>query len=108
MNNKYCAIPTRADGILFGSKAEARRYQELKLMQAAGEIARLECHPRWRLVVNGVEVGSYIADFVYWTPDGRRVVEDVKGGRATMTPAYLLKKKLMLALYSIEVVEVQA
>ena len=107
MNNKYCAIPTRADGILFGSKAEARRYQELKLMQAAGEIARLECHPRWRLVVNGVEVGSYIADFMYWIGD-RQVVDDVKGGRATMTLAYLLKKKLMLALYSIEVVEVQA
>ena len=108
MSNKYGAIPTRVDGRLFASQAEARRYQELKLLQAAGEIDRLECQPRWRLVVNGLEVGSYIADFVYWTPDGKRVVEDVKGGRATMTPDYLLKKKLMLALYGIEIVEVQA
>ena len=102
--SKYGAVPTTLDGLRFASKAEARRYQDLKLMEAAGEIAYLECHPCFPLIVNGVKVGTYIADFMYWQ-EGRRVVEDVKGVR---TQVYALKKKLVQALYGIEVVEVQA
>lgn len=36
--NKYGAKKTVVDGVTFDSKAEARRYQQLKLMQQAGEI----------------------------------------------------------------------
>jgi hypothetical protein len=104
VSNKYGAIPSHLDGLRFDSQAEARRYQELKLMQAAGEIEHLECQPCFPLVVNGVKVGSYIADFTYWQ-GGRRVVEDVKGVR---TQVYALKKRLVEALYGIKVVEVQA
>ena len=106
VSNKYGAIPTHLDGLAFDSKAEARRYQELKLMQAAGEIKHLECQPRYPLIVNGVRVGEYRGDFRYTeTATGRIVTEDVKGVR---TQVYALKKRLMLALYGIEVVEVQA
>ena len=106
MSNKYGAIPTRVDGRLFASQAEARRYQELKLMQAAGLIAGLECQPRFPLVVNGVRIGEYRGDFRYTeTATGRVVTEDVKGVR---TQVYALKKRLVEALYGVKIAEVEA
>lgn len=103
--SKYRNSHVVVDGTTFDSKAEARRYQELKLMQAAGEITDLEAHPCYPLIVNGVKVGSYEADFRYVTQGGETVIEDVKGVR---TDTYRLKKRLVEALYGIKVVEVQA
>jgi hypothetical protein len=48
----------------------------------------------------------YIADFVYTDRDGIDQVIDVKGGSATKTKEYLLKKKMMRAFLGIEIVEV--
>lgn len=42
--HKYHAKPTTVDGIRFASKAEARRYSELRLLEKAGEIKNLEAH----------------------------------------------------------------
>ena len=104
---KYGAIPTTVDGYRFASRAEARRYAELRLMALAGEIAGLELHPRFQLVVNGQSVGAYVADFAFTdAATGRRVVEDVKGGQATRTAVYRLKRRLMLACHGIEITEV--
>lgn len=104
--SKYHNSHVVEDGITFDSKAEARRYQELKLLQAAGEIKHLECQPRYPLIVNGVRVGEYRGDFRYTvTATDRIVTEDVKGCR---TQVYALKKRLVEALYGIKVVEVQA
>lgn len=36
--NKYKAIKTRKDGILFDSMLEASHYEDLKLLEKAGEI----------------------------------------------------------------------
>lgn len=89
------------DGRTFDSKAEARRYLELKKLQASGVISGLRLQVRFPLSVNGVTVGKYVADFVY-IRDGRRVVEDVKGMR---TAVYKLKCRLMLAVFGIEILE---
>ena len=106
MSHKYHAIPTVLDGVRFASQAEARRYRELTLLQAAGEIDRLECQPRFPLVVNGVKVGEYRGDFRYTeTATGRVVTEDVKGVR---TQVYTLKKRLVEALYGVKIAEVEA
>jgi hypothetical protein len=105
--SKYGAIATEVDGIRFPSKAEARRYQELSLMESGGLIRELELQPAYEFVVNGVKVGTYRADFRYW--DNERnvsVVEDVKGGNATKTPVYRLKVKLLKAIYGIDVMEI--
>jgi len=108
--NKYLNIPTEVDGIKFLSRKEATRYQELVMMQRAGLIENLELQPRYDLIVNGEDCGYYQADFRYKV-DGRTVVEDCKadskkGKRsATKTPVYMLKKKLMFALYRIKIVE---
>ena len=102
--SKYHAVKTVRDGNVFASKAEARRYDELKIMQLAGEISHLECHPRYPLIVSGIGVGYYEADFRY-TENKKTVVEDVKGVR---TPVYSLKKKMIKAQYKIDIQEVKA
>ena len=99
--NKYNARKVEIDGYIFDSKKEAKRYQELCLLERAGEIEIIEIHPRWKLVVNGVLIGRYTADFMY-KDNGKMVVEDVKGVR---TRDYVLRKKLMKALYGIEIKE---
>lgn len=100
--NKYNNIKTKVDGHLFDSKKEARRYQELKTLQAVGDVWELQLQPNFPLLVNGVKVGTYIADFMYKTAEGKVVVEDVKS-KATKTPVYNLKKKI-LATYNPPVV----
>lgn len=103
--NKYGNKKTEVDGIEFASIKEARRYGELKLMLIAGEIRALEVHPSWLLEVNGQRIARYTADFGYDT-DAGAVVEDCKGGKATKTAVYQIKKKLMKAIHRIEIVEV--
>lgn len=96
--HKYNAKRTVVDGITFDSKAEARRYGELKIMERAGEIADLVLQPAFELqegyCVNGRKVRpiTYRADFEYTdTRTGSTVVEDVKGAE---TPEFKLKRKL--------------
>lgn len=98
---KYHAVKTKIDDITFDSKAEAARYSTLKLLERNGDISNLQVHPSFQLIVNGQKIGKYIADFTY-NENGRRIVEDVKGIK---TPVYRLKKKLMTALYGIEILE---
>jgi hypothetical protein len=107
--SKYRAVKTVVDGVTFASKAEARRYQELRLLQRAKKITRLECQPEFPIAVNGVKVAKYVADFRYdtvpWDYEPvETIVEDVKG---MPTPVYRLKKKLVEALYGITVQEIR-
>lgn len=98
---KYKNIKVVIDGIKFDSKAEARRYRELKFLESAGEIELLSLQPKLDLVINDKKCGFYKADFEYYE-GGRRVIEDVKGVK---TPVYNLKKKLIKALYDIDILE---
>ena len=101
--HKYGAIATTVDDIRFDSKAEARRYQELKLLERAREIRNLELQVTFPLVVNGVKIADYRCDFRYVNSfTGEMVVEDVKG---KIVQPYPIKKKLMKALYNIDIVE---
>lgn len=98
--SKYGNRKTTIDGITFDSAAEARRYSELKLLAAAGEISDLTLQPKFLLIEGFTYNGKkerpvyYIADFKYRDLDTSEwVVEDVKGAR---TEAYKLKRKLFL------------
>ncbi len=103
--HKYGAEPTAVDGIRFASKAEARRWQELRLLERAGEIADIERQPRFSLAVNGQRLGDYVADFRYRTVrDGLQVVEDVKG---MDTPLSKWKRRHCTAQYGVEVLIVR-
>jgi hypothetical protein len=61
--NKFRAQPVTLDGHRFASKAERDCYARLKLRVLAREIADLEIHPRFDLLVNGTRIGRYTADF---------------------------------------------
>ena len=95
------------DGITFHSKMEARRYDQLKLMEQQGVITHLTLQPRYPIVVNGVKICTYVADFSYIdTEQGDMlIVEDVKGAQ---TEGFRIKSKLMLAVHGIAVRLVKA
>lgn len=97
--NKYGAVRVQSDDGTFDSKAELRRWCDLKILERAGEISNLERQVRFPIAINGVHVCDYIADFVFFER-GARVVEDKKG---VQTDVFRLKAKLMKALYNIEV-----
>ena len=104
---KYHNRKVKLDGYVFDSQAEARRWQELRLMEKADAIHALEVHPTFFFSINNVSLGYYKADFQYWE-NGRRIVEDVKSEATRKLPVFRLKKKMMLALHGIEVQEVLA
>jgi len=103
--NKYRNVKVEVDGIKFHSIKESNRYIELQLMQRAGVISGLELQPRFDIIVEGIFICFYKADFRYFDNEknGAVRVEDVKGMR---TPVYRLKKKLVEALYGIEIIEI--
>ncbi len=104
MPSKYRNRRTEYNGIWFDSQKEANRYQELLWMEKAGVICNIELQPRYNLVVNGHNCGFYKADFRYRLVEtGKSVTEDVKGVR---TAVYRLKKKIVKALYDIDIVEI--
>lgn len=104
--SKYGNEKHEIDGILFDSRKEAKRYGELKMMLKAGKIGQLELQKMYELKVEGQRVCKYYADFVYMVmATGETVVEDVKSEATRLKPSYRLKKKLMKAIYKIEIKE---
>ncbi|WP_394794853.1 DUF1064 domain-containing protein [Armatimonas sp.] len=102
---KYGNRKTEQGGILFDSALEAYRWQELCIMQAGRLISELRRQVAYELVVEGVRICAYRADFVYVeATSGQVVVEDAKGHA---TGEYRLKKRLMKALYCLEIVEIR-
>jgi hypothetical protein len=115
MTSKYHNKGTVIDGYKFASKKEGRRYQELLLLQQAGEISDLKVHPVFRLLEKYQYRFSgewekpidYIADFSYQTTDLpgadagmlHTVVEDVKATEAMQTETFRLKWKWAKYLY---------
>lgn len=89
------AKKTQVDGILFDSKAEAKRYCELKWLQQSGEIQKLELQPRFEFIINGTKCGHYTADFRY-IENGQSVVEEVKGREAK---DFRLRWRITQAMY---------
>ncbi len=107
--SKYKAIRTTVDGVTFDSKREARRYQELKLLERGGEIRGLERQISYELAPPVRLDGEsrlkpalrYVADFRYW--DFRIhgvVVEDAKGMES---PVSRIKRHLMKSVHGIDV-----
>lgn len=104
--SKFGAIPTTtADGQRFDSKLEATFYNRHRLLLQQGELLKLERSVRFELIVNGVFITSYKADFILTWKDGRVEVVDCKS-QPTQTEAYKLRKKLMRAIHNIEIKEV--
>ena len=102
--SKYGAVKTEVDGIKFDSKHEASRYEELRLLEQAGEITNLCLQVPFELIPKskyGMPI-RYIADFTYNDGNGQPLVGDAKGVK---TPVYRLKRRLMAELNGIEIKE---
>ena len=117
MRSKYGAIPTVVDGIRFHSRAESRRYAELKLLEKAGHIEDLVLQPKFPLHARSstgqvgeaikalagtreTKIGEYRGDFSYLDFKRGRVVEDVKG---MDTPLSRWKRKHVALQYGVTV-----
>ena len=122
MYNKYKNKKViAADGSVFDSKKELRRWYELQTMQAEGKINNLERQVKFTLIPTqrepstvgkrgGLHLGKviekecyYLAYFTYNLPTGEKVVEDAKGFR---TKEYAIKRKLMLYIHGIRIKEI--
>ena len=120
--NKYGSKKVEIDGIVFDSKKEAKRFQELLLLERAGAIQGLNRQVKYVLIpeqrepdIIGKRGGrkpgkllerecAYIADFVYFDHGlGKIIVEDTKGFR---TKDYIIKRKLMLFRHGIQIKEI--
>ena len=107
--SKYGSRKVTIDGVTYDSLKEYHRFCDLKLMQSAGIITGLQRQVKYELIptqrINGKVIErpvNYYADFVY-KMDRQLVVEDVKGYK---TPEYVIKRKLMLSVYGIQIHEV--
>lgn len=127
--NKMRNTKLTVNGEIFDSKKEYNRWCELKILERTGFISDLQRQVVYELIPRQVEKYErygkngkrlqdgervielpvrYIADFQY-VQDGKTVVEDVKGYRDPNSAVYakfVLKRKLMLWLKGIRVVEV--
>lgn len=119
-SSKYGNKKIVVDGNTFDSKKEAKRYQELSLLEKAGAICNLQRQVKYTLIPTqrepdvigkrgGIKKGNviekecaYYADFVY-EENGQTVVEDTKGMRTT---DYVIKRKLMLHIWGIKIREI--
>ena len=89
--NKFSAQRETVDGISFASKAEAKRYRELKMLERAGKITHLIRQPRFDMPIGA----RYTPDFEYETATGH-IVEEVKG---MATEAFRLRLKCFKYFY---------
>lgn len=97
---KYRNTRVMVDGIAFDSMAEARRWQELQLLEHAGEIAslrrqvRLDLHGRdGPVVYPNNRIAHVVVDFAY-IERGQQVYEDKKGQQ---TPKSKLQHAVLVA-----------
>lgn len=93
IRHKFNAVRTESDGYKFASKKEAKRYQELKLLQQCGDVVFFLIQVPFRLP-GGVK---YIVDFEIFWANGEVTFEDVKGFE---TDTFKMKRKMVEELYA--------
>lgn len=102
MRSKYGNKKTEYKGEIYDSAKEAERAFELDMLLKQGEIKSVERQPAFKIEINGRKICTYRADFKITYADGHEEIEDVKGVR---TAVYRLKKKMVEAIYGIEIKE---
>ena len=104
----------KVGNIEFDSMAEHDRYLELLVMQKAGQIRDLECHPSYEVLpAQETPAGKrnfrpvvYTPDFRYKRADGTEVVEEVKSEYTRKEKDYVIRRKLILYTLGIYVEEI--
>ncbi|MEE9571535.1 MAG: DUF1064 domain-containing protein [Candidatus Neomarinimicrobiota bacterium] len=95
--HKYNAKRTEIDGIKFGSKKEARYYQQLKILKRNGEVVFFLRQVPFHL--SGGSGVRYVCDFQVFWRDGTVTFVEVKGFE---TKTWKIKKRLVEAEYPIK------
>lgn len=93
---------TPVDG--FQSTKERDHSLLLEAQERAGQIAELRRQVKFALVVNGIHICDYTADFV-WKEGAALVVADTKSVMTRKLPVYRLKYKLMQACHGVQIRE---
>jgi len=111
--SKYRVTRKSLDGIVFATTSEARRWIELKALEASGEITNLrrqvsyELAPSVRLTFRAKASPAlrYTADYVY-DRNGQTVVEDVKPQglpNEKLERDFVMRCHLMKAVHGLDV-----
>jgi len=99
LKHKFNAVRCESDGFKFASKAERKRYLELKTLRKTGDVVLFLMQTPFHLPGNT----KYVCDFqVFWSNE-TVTFEDVKGMK---TPMYNLKKKQVEELYKVTITEI--
>lgn len=105
--SKYKNRKTEYGGRTYDSRLEARYAETLEQLRTAKDpaerVEHVEYQVRYPMVLNGVKICDYVADFVVRYADGHTSVIDAKG---VLTDVYKLKRKMMRAFHGIEIEEV--
>lgn len=105
--SKYRNIQTEYNGIKYMSKKEADYAAQLdwqrKAKNPSERVVDVEVQVPFQIILNGIKICKYLADFRVKYADGREEIVDVKGVR---TDVYRLKKKLVEAQFGIKIIEV--
>lgn len=100
--NKYGAKKTQIGDTVFDSRKEAKRFQELKLLEKTGYISDLKIQVKFSICPKSggnKRERFYIADFVY-KEGGKSIIEDVKSEITRKNAVYSLKKALVQWQYT--------
>lgn len=96
---KKCPHCGGKDFAYFPSALEFKRFVQLRLLWRHGAITNLKLQPAFPVEINGQKICTYKADFQY-IEKGVTVIEDCKG---LETGVFVLKKKLVEAIYDINI-----
>ena len=104
---KYRNTRTEFAGLTFHSKAEAKRYGELQILERIGQIRGLQRQVAYELAPPVKYAGAsrtkpalrLVVDFSYWEGE-QQILEDTKG---VQTDVFKVKRHLLKAVHGLEV-----
>lgn len=103
---KYGNKLSISNGEKYDSNKEKNRHGLLILQEKNNIIKDLKRQVKFDFLVNEKHICSYVADFTYTiTKSGKYVVEDVKSIATRKNRVYAIKKKLMDAIFNINIYE---
>lgn len=108
MDSKFAHCPECGSQEIqyFASKKELQRWAHLRLGVRAGLYSHLRVQPEFPIVINGMKICTYRADFQYTDLQQKKmIVEDVKGSANPkhLDPVFKLKMKMVRAVYGLEI-----
>lgn len=106
-NSKLCWFESER----FDSQAELKHWQDLQKLERAGEISELRRQVKFVFLIDGKPIlirsegypsgrkAKITVDYQYRDRSGALVVSDLKGGKATATEAYKIRRGLFELLF---------